>query len=355
MKRRRRALGNNLAFLDVMACGLGAAVLVFLIVKHHTGAEPMIEEAVSDDGQILTMLRQSEAMLEDQVEATARQIENLQTQNEDRENQIEAHKAKQAELEDLQLQIKELKTKNSGLKKEVVRIRPQQTADVIQNKQTGEEDYLIGLKVEGRRIAIVLDHSASMTDEKLVDIVTRKLGSDADKQKGPKWNRTVRVARWLLARLPKSSEVAVIGFNEKAKLLNKGAWAHSSDATQINGLLAEIVSLVPTGGTNLEAGLRELRNLRPQATDIYIVTDGLPTRSVSSPNPISRCRKNATKVSGKCRVVLFNTAIKHSIPARSKINVILLPVEGDPDAGPQFWGLTAATGGLLLVPAVGWP
>ena len=111
MKRRRRALGNNLAFLDVMACGLGAAVLVFLIVKHHTGAEPMIEEAVSDDGQILTMLRQSEAMLEDQVEATARQIENLQTQNEDRENQIEAHKAKQAELEDLQLQIKELKTK----------------------------------------------------------------------------------------------------------------------------------------------------------------------------------------------------------------------------------------------------
>ncbi|MXW48106.1 MAG: hypothetical protein F4Z97_05675 [Gammaproteobacteria bacterium] len=60
-------------------------------------------------------------------------------------------------------------------------------------------------------------------------------------------------------------------------------------------------------------------------------------------------------MSGKCRVVLFNTAVKHSIPARSKINVILLPVEGDPDAGPHFWGLTAKTGGLLLVPAVGWP
>ena len=73
--------------------------------------------------------------------------------------------------------------------------------------KSAEEDYLIGLKVEGKRIAILLDRSASMTDAKLVDIITRKLGSNARKKQGPKWHRTIRVARWLLARLPDDSQV----------------------------------------------------------------------------------------------------------------------------------------------------
>ena len=34
MKRRRRSEGFNLAFLDIMSCGLGAMVLVFVLVKY---------------------------------------------------------------------------------------------------------------------------------------------------------------------------------------------------------------------------------------------------------------------------------------------------------------------------------
>ena len=34
MKRRRRSEGFNLAFLDIMSCGLGAMVLVFILVKY---------------------------------------------------------------------------------------------------------------------------------------------------------------------------------------------------------------------------------------------------------------------------------------------------------------------------------
>ena len=34
MRRHRRSEGFNLAFLDIMSCGLGAVVLVFMLVKH---------------------------------------------------------------------------------------------------------------------------------------------------------------------------------------------------------------------------------------------------------------------------------------------------------------------------------
>ena len=36
-------------------------------------------------------------------------------------------------------------------------------------------------------------------------------------------------------------------------------------------------------------------------------------------------------------------------------NVILLPLEGDPEAAPNFWMWTANTGGLLLIPSKDWP
>ena len=349
-------MGTNIAFLDVMACGLGAAILLFLIVKHHTGAEPLIEDAVSDDREILTLLQESEASLNDQIKAAAKALSSRQATIEANQDSTDAHKAKQAELIVLELEIAREEAKNSALEKELTQIQPHQTASVISDPRVGEEDYLIGLKVQGRRIAILLDRSASMTDAKLVEIIKRKLGSDVQKKQGPKWNRALRVARWLLARLPASSEVAVIAFNDKASVLNQGNWANSQDANQINRLVNEVVGLVPTGATNLEAGLRALGQLKPAPTDIYVVTDGLPTQSVSSPGIQTRCRKQANSVSGRCREVLFETSLaKARPPLNKKVNVILLPMEGDPQAAPKFWGWTASTGGLLLVPAVGWP
>ena len=43
--------------------------------------------------------------------------------------------------------------------------------DIIKIENKGEENYILGLKVEGRKIIILLDASASMTNEKLIDII----------------------------------------------------------------------------------------------------------------------------------------------------------------------------------------
>ena len=369
MRARRREPGGMVAFLDVMACGLGAAILLFLIVKHHTGTavEPDAGERAAAGEETLAALRQEADRLAGRIEEAEREG---QEHRERREPQAPAEPrdagredAGRARLAEIERAIRREQARNAALRNEVESIDPDragdpdQAGDVIEDVRGGEEEYLLGLRVEGRRIAILIDRSASMTDERLIDVIARKVRPDAQKKQGPKWRRTLRTARWLLHRLPAGSEVAVVAFNDRATALNGGAWADGRDRAALQGLFGELDRLVPTGATNLEAGLKELGRLSPAATDVYVVTDGLPTRSVSSPGLLSGCSSNAKgKVSGACRKMLFDASLKHSAPPPGrKVHVILLPLEGDPEAAPAYWSWTARAGGLLMTPAEGWP
>ena len=356
MRTRRREPGSLIAFLDVMACGLGAAVLLFLIVKHHAGAsvEPDTVERAAANAETLAALRAEAETLAGRIERAQREAAQRAAREDDAERRRAAERARLAEIE---REIERAQAANTALRRRVESIEPHRTDDVIEDVRGGEEEYLLGLRVEGRRIAILIDRSASMTDERLIDIIRRKVRTDAEKRDGPKWRRTVRTARWLLHRLPAGSEVAVVAFNDEATILSGEGWADGRDRATLRALFDELDALVPTGATNLEAGLRALDRLAPGATDIYVVTDGLPTRSLSSPGLLSGCSGNAKgKVSGECRKLLFAASLRKSAPPPGrKVHVILLPLEGDPDAAPAFWNWTAHTGGVLLAPARGWP
>ena len=361
MPAKRREPGSQVtAFLDVMACGLGAAILLFLIVKHHTGTaiEPGAGERVAAETQALAALREEAETLAGQIEQAQRQARKRRDREtrvgQRRENRESAGRARLAEIE---REIEEAQARNAALRNDVESIEPSRASDVIEDVQGSEEDYLLGLKVAGQRIAILIDRSASMTDERLIDIIARKIRPDATKKRGPKWRRALRTARWLLHRLPAGSRVAVIAFNDRAETLHGERWADGRDKAVLQGLFRKLDQLVPTGATNLEAGLRALGRLSPEATDVYVVTDGLPTRSLSSPGLLSGCSRNEkAKVSGACRKMLFYASLRKSAPPPGrKVHVILLPLEGDPEAAPAFWNWTAQSGGLLLTPARGWP
>lgn len=356
MRTRRREPGSLIAFLDVMACGLGAAVLLFLIVKHHAGAavEPDSVERAAANAETLAALRAEAETLAGRIERAQREA----AQRTERKDDAERRRAEnRAHLADLEREIEQAQAANAALRRRVESVEPHRTDDVIEDVRGGEEDYLLGLRVEGRRIAILIDRSASMTDERLIDIIRRKIRTDAEKRDGPKWRRTLRTSRWLLHRLPAGSEVAVIAFNDEATMLHGEGWADGRDRATLRALFDELDALVPTGATNLEAGLKALGRLSPDATDIYVVTDGLPTRSLSSPGLLSGCSRNPKgKVSGECRKLLFAASLRKSAPPPGrKVHVILLPLEGDPEAAPAFWNWTAHTGGVLLAPARGWP
>lgn len=337
-----------------MSCGLGAIILIFMLIKHNVDNAVVETELLQAD---LQRLQSQEREIQNTVSSVKIQIQETD----------EAVRAASGKLTDLQSSItaqSQETTQNqrqvAQLKKAIESTSAAEKSDVVENTKVGEQNYLMGLKVEGPKIAILLDHSSSMTDETLIDVIHRKNSPEAVQRQGPKWTRSKEIVKWLLARLPRSSDVAVIAFNSKAKILGGAGWQSGTDAAAISNIMQELDGLTPTGATNLQIGLTTLAPLKP--TNVYIITDGLPTDGESnyrSLNPFSACGSligKSTTISGDCRVKLFRQTITESSPPNGAvINVILLPIEGDPQASPEFWAWTAATGGLLISPAGNWP
>ena len=366
MNHRRRNQGVGLALLDVMACGLGAVLLLFLIIKHNTGTQA--KEVEVNTSNYVAALENLQAQKNDYLSEIDLQAK-MQEIHLDSKAQLQKDRiSKQKEMKKLQQQIDQETKKNTSLEKQLAALDSKQTTDVVENVQRSEEQYLIGMKVVGKRIVILIDASASMTDDKLIDIIERKIESDAyksnaHKQQGPKWQRTVRTAKWLLNRLPESSEVAVAAYSDTATVLNGGQWIKARDANGIQNLFAEINRIVPTGPTNLGAGFNAITRKLASATNVYMITDGLPTKAsskwlgVNHAGAMLKCLRQKKVVSGECRKRYFYAAVNRFLKSaqRTTVNVILLPLEGDPEAPGAYWHLAATTGGVMLSPAPSWP
>ncbi|MEM7027172.1 MAG: vWA domain-containing protein [Pseudomonadota bacterium] len=353
MLARRKSEGFNLAFLDIMSCGLGAVVLVFMLVKKNVEDSSVEIDILQDNIQELQQTRQETLS---KLSQTQQQLQQALDQESKRQATLDAI---QSSLQEQQTNVNESAGKIEALKSSIKGIKVEKKADLVETPVVNEENYLLGLKVEGSRIAILVDASASMTNEKLIDILKTKNGSDSDKLNAAKWIRTRQIVKWLVARLPATSDVMVIAFNEKAIPIGKSGWSNAQQENTIPAILGAMNQIVPEGATNLQVALQEVGKLSP--SDIYIITDGLPTKGESrykSLNPFASCGSltgTSKTISGVCRVKLFQQSIKDGFRPGPKVNTILLPIEGDPDAVNQYWYWTAATGGLLISPANNWP
>lgn len=356
MAEKRKEDGFNLAFLDVMACGLGAVLMILILVKFNAFSSIPTDE--------IEKLQEELAAVENQRSQSEKSIDTV--------NQNIAMES--STIDELKQRIEELKVQQdakkkamldkvavvANLEKSVAAAAPKKANDPIKMKGSGEENYLLGLKVEGKHIGILVDKSASMTEEALVDVIKRKISGQSIRKSGAKWQRATRVAKWLLARLPIDSKVSVVAFNDKAKTLGTRAVYTSKFSQSVKALAKEIDKLVPSNGTNLQAGLNAMTKAMPKMTDLYVITDGLPTIGEASPGlkSFAKCGSffgKSQTITGECRVRLFNHTLKISAPKGVRINVILLPLEGDPNAAQAYWSWTASTGGLFISPASTWP
>ncbi|TNF95081.1 MAG: VWA domain-containing protein [Gammaproteobacteria bacterium] len=340
-----------------MSCGLGAIVLVFILVKPDTG--------VSSTQETKKLLAELENISkeEDEIKSSMAKIRAL-TQKEQALNQsIDAEVSRlRDQIFQNTINLAQKKARVSEVKKSITDKPIIKSSDIISDENIGEEEYLLGLKVEGQRIGFLIDTSSSMTDEHLIDIIKRKTGTDKDKRAGPKWIRAKKVVRWLIARLPKTSQVSIVGYSDNAIFLGGSAWHSANDATALTMVLTELDNIVPDGPTNLHKGLMKMKSLSQRISNLYIITDGLPTTGQSNYsrlNPFSRCFSllgRGNTISGECRAKLFRQTIKDTSSGfRVPVNVILLPLEGDPEASPNYWDWTSNTGGLLISPAKNWP
>ena len=149
-----------------MSCGLGAVVLVFMLVKHNVSNSAVETDLLSADVKQLELvqeqLQQTLERLLDVSESEAQKIAQLRA----RLAQLEAQLSKK-ELSLVQKKDRLAALKNDISKRPIAQKPDLMESDLVEEDLGGEETYLMGLKVEGHRIAVLLDSSASMTDEKI--------------------------------------------------------------------------------------------------------------------------------------------------------------------------------------------
>ena len=362
MARRRSLSVFSLSFLDVMSCGFGAVVLIFLIINHET----------EEDASIVNKDRLAEIRLLDyQVQNGERDLFELKERLEGVLQRLSDSRQKlvstDADLQQVRRDFDDLDAASSADRESVERLksdleaREEEVARLRQIEEAnqgdrarafagdGDRQYLTGLKVGGSNILIAVDASASMLDRTIVNVIRRRNMSEERRRQAPKWQRAVRTVEWLAAQLPLDAEFQLYAFNEQTRSLVPGSddqWAPLDDGSALAAAIEDLRDMVPSGGTSLQRLVVKLRDLDPLPDNVYLVTDSLPTQGARTP-------RRAT-ISGSDRLDLFRDALRQ-MPLQVPINVILFPMEGDPLASAAYWNLARTSGGAYMAPSRDWP
>ena len=352
MAKKRRNIAFSLSFLDIMACGFGAVTLLFLILRHNA------TEVVTPDPRLATEVE----LLQDDI----RQAEESKTEllNSLEQLQLELVKAQGAsdrvltDLEEIERSIQsDPKDDIAKLRRQVEQLE-EQTAEmeeldfgdkVREFLGDGNRQYLTGLKLGGERVIILVDGSASMLADTVVNALRRRNMNDEDKKQSPKWQWTLRTVEWLLAQLPPSSRFQVYMFNteaEAALIGSEGEWLDAADSLVLEQVVEGIRQYSPGGGTSLINAINGINDFDDQPDNMFILTDGLPTQGAAPPKKYM--------VSGQQRRSYFAKALG-SLPGGMPVNTILFPMEGDPEAAALFWQLGVNSQGAFIAPSRDWP
>ena len=355
----------SMSFLDTICCAFGAIVLLYMIINASSGRSfqkdtaalraeaDRLEQEVLEGYQSLADARNA---MSETTDESAR-MEGLGTRVLE---ETEKLKVEMAEAEGTTLSrreaIERLKADLKALDEGTRRLEGgAQSPGAPGNRVRGfigqgDRQYLTGLKVGGSHVFILVDVSASMLDETVVNVLRMRNMSDSRKLLSEKWQRAVGTVDWLLAQVPSTSKFQVYAFNTTATPLVKdsaGKWLESSNAEVLNSAVMALRERVPRGGTSLENAFAALTTMNPKPDNVILITDGLPTQGISAP-------LLAKTVDGEARLKLFERAMGR-YPRDIPLNVILLPMEGDPSAPAAYWVASRNTGGSFLSPARDWP
>lgn len=356
-KSRNRSFNPfNLSFLDIMSCGLGAVILIFLILKHGDSLESDQEKLISFD---IENVKESIKKSTDNINLKNAVISEIQEKILDENNKI---KKIESELNAQQLLKDSIIQQNKEIQK-VNKIKEDSLPDIVKISGDGERQYLTGLKIEGKRILYLFDSSASMLDENIQTIFKLSFLPDDQKSSSKKWIRAKKTLQWLVARLPSKSQFSIISYNTKVQSHTNGGWFKADDQESVAKALDSATNILPENGTNFEKALLAAKAMKPQPDAVYIITDGLPTvgeqlDKFSFSIQIRNCLNSESRgrISPDCRHILFQKAKDEYFKGNKiKTSTILLPLEGDLGAALDYWNLALQSGGTTISPSEDWP
>ncbi len=364
MARKRQTNIFSLSLLDCITCGFGALILFHMIVAARAGetftditdalqAEvTMREDEVLEGQENLVEARNSLREIERQRVITqglsTRLLAMLREIEEELATYDRQNVASRAHINKLKADVRSLeegaKRLSGGPPREEVPGR-----NVRSFVGDGDRQYLTGLKVGGERIFVLVDASASMLADDIVNAVRRRFLAPEIRMRADKWQQAVKAVDWLAAQLPPKAKYQMYAFDTRARPVvegTDGVWLEVSDHAQLDKAIAVLRQTAPIGGTSLHHAFAAAKAMTPPPDNIVLLTDGLPTQGERAPR-----RKT---ISSKDRLRLLERSLD-VLPRRVPVNVILYPMEGDPMASPAFWKVAMATRGSMMTPSSDWP
>lgn len=362
---RRKTEVFSMSFLDCITCAFGSVVLVYTLINAQGGLRAQtvdqaqraevsrMEEKVLEGYQKLVVLRNS--LVETDAEKVRTEGMGTRVLSETERLKIELADATKETLSRREA-IERLKADLKSLEEGTRRLEGASKDSSATGTRvrgfvgSGDRQYLTGLRVGGERILLLVDVSASMLDETVVNILRMRNMSESKKLLSEKWRRTVSTVEWLAAQLPLEGQFQIYAFNTRTYALvegTEGKWLKTNDPNGLAEALQKLRRTVPTDGTSIENAFIALNALNPKPDNVIMVTDGLPTQGAGAP----LIRKT---VDGNARLKLFERAFA-KYPRSVPLNVILMPMEGDPMAPAAFWVAARDTGGSFMSPSKDWP
>ncbi len=366
MARRRRRDGDifSMSFLDCMSCGFGAVILFFMIINSHVNATTenqnaelmaetnRLEIEVLDGRKNLALKRNTMQKLKTEKEDADSQIAQIIALIQELQAELDKYDqdtlAKIERVEKLQSDIKSLEDEV----KRLLAIKQEQDAageQIRTFKGEGDRQYLTGLRLGGERTLILVDRSASMLSDKLVNIIRRRNMPESEQLRSRKWRQAIATVDWLTTQFQPEDQYQIFMFNNVTEPVirgTEGVWLTAEDGVQLDEAVRVLRRTVPKNGTNMHSAFDVVKSLSPRPDNIILIVDGMPTMDAAT--------TDKSVVGPRERIGLFAGAAR-TLPSGIPVNVMLFPMEGDFDAPTQFWSLALATGGSFLTISRDWP
>lgn len=363
-RKRRQFEVFSMSFLDCMSCGFGAVILFFMIinsqVRETTETDPSdlmaetkkIEIEILDGRKDLVLAKNTMEKLETEKTTAEGEIariialiemlrEELSQYDQETLSKIERVEQLESDIKRLEEEVKRLLALAEGREAEGNRLREFQG--------DGDRQYLTGLKLGGRRTLILVDRSASMLDDTIVNIIRRRNMDEREKLRSVKWRQVVASVDWLTAQFVPGSEFQIYMFNETAEPVingSEGVWLKADDNTQLDEAIRVLRRTPPEKGTNMKAAYEVVNSFSPRPDNIILLADGLPT--MMSPD------EDRDTVSAQERYRMHFTSARE-LPSGIPVNIFLYPLEGDYDAAFVYWVMAYRSGGSFISVSRDWP
>ena len=216
-----------MSFLDVISCGFGAVVLFYTIMASQAGmtrtnerlnlqanASRLDKEVI--EGRAPSRGAAERAGIDRGQDRPGRgpRARGARAHDADRRQEMAQYEndtlARRASLERLKADLQQLEEGTRRLKE-----RAPPTAGVPV-KIVDDKQQLVTLKVSGSHVLMLVDASASMLDDTLVNIIRLRNMAPERRIQSEKWQQAVNIAEWVTARLATDTKFQIYAFDTRA-------------------------------------------------------------------------------------------------------------------------------------------